>query len=114
MVGIAYFCTMFIINTTYQAPINDARELVIWLSQVYIPEAEASGLLRNGRINRILSHKEQDSECFALQLEADSTAAIHQWMVKRGQQLDKEMLRMFEERVLGFSTLMETVWKSED
>lgn len=109
MTEIAYFCTMFTINTTYHAPNADARELVIWLSQVYIPAAEASGLLRKGRINRILSHKEEDSECFALQLEADSTSDIHQWMVQRGQALDKEMLQLFEGRVLGFSTLMESI-----
>lgn len=109
MTEIAYFCTMFIINTTYHSPNADARDLVIWLSQVYIPAAEASGLVRNGRICRILSHKEDDSECFALQLEADTTADIHQWMVRHGAKLDKEMQKMFEQRVLGFSTLMESV-----
>lgn len=109
LLGIAYICTMFIINTTYHAPVADARELVIWLAEVYIPQAEASGLLSDGRLNRILSHKEEDSECFALQLSAQSTADIHKWLAHRGRELNEELLRMFDQRVLGFSTLMETV-----
>ena len=59
---------MLIYNTTYQTGIDDARNFVIWLSESYIPEVEKTGILQNPRLTHILSHKEQDSECFSLQL----------------------------------------------
>ena len=70
---------MLIYNTTYQTGIDDARNFVIWLSESYIPEVEKTGILQNPRLTHILSHKEQDSECFSLQWEVEDTAALHRW-----------------------------------
>lgn len=100
---------MIIYNTTYQMPEADARGFVIWVHQVYFPRVSELGMMQNGRLSRILSHKEQDSECFAVQFEVESTALLHSWFVKQGQALNQEMLRMFEERVVGFSTIMEVI-----
>jgi len=100
---------MIIYNTTYQMPESDARDFVIWAHQVYIPKVHEFGMLSNGRLSRILSHKEDDSECFALQFEVESTAKLHAWFVKQGQKLNEEMLRLFQNRVVGFSTIMETI-----
>lgn len=55
---------MLIYNTTFHVEMGDARNFVIWLNEFYIPEVEKSGELRNPRILRILSHKEQDSDAF--------------------------------------------------
>ena len=60
---------MLIYNTTYQVGMDDARNFVIWLTECYIPEVENNGKLKNGRLTRILSHQEEDSECFSLQWE---------------------------------------------
>ena len=82
---------MFTHNTTYVVPNADARDFVIWVHQVLLPRAEASAEVGQGRLSRILSHKEEDSECFSVQLSAPTTAALHRWVV------------------LGFSTLMEVI-----
>ncbi|MCR5819933.1 MAG: DUF4286 family protein [Bacteroidaceae bacterium] len=100
---------MIIYNTTYQMPTEDARNFVIWVHQVLLPETNGQGMMRNGRLARILSHKEDDSECFAVQFETESTATLHAWFVKQGKQLNEEMLRLFENRVIGFSTMMEVI-----
>ena len=62
---------MLIYNTTYHVTTADARNFVIWLNECYIPEIEQSGELKNPRILHILSHKEDDSECFSLQWEVE-------------------------------------------
>ena len=68
---------MLIYNTTFHVEMGDARNFVIWLNEFYIPEVEKSGELKNPRILRILSHKEQDSECFSLQWEVEDSATLH-------------------------------------
>lgn len=104
-----YFCTMILYNTTYQMAEADARDFVIWVHQVMLPRVNEFGALRHGRLSRILSHKEEGTECFALQFEADSTARLHYWFVKQGKALGEEMLKAFDNRIVGFSTMMEVI-----
>ncbi len=90
-------------------PDGDARNFVIWIHEVMLPQVKEFGYMKNGRLARILSHKEQDSECFALQFEVESTARLHYWFVKQGKRLGEELLKTFNNRVIGFSTMMEVI-----
>ncbi len=100
---------MIIYNTTYQMPVADARNFVIWVNEVMVPRLEQTGYISGVRLARILSHKDDDSECFALQFQVESTARLHYWFVKQGQALGQELLKTFNNRVLSFSTIMEEV-----
>ncbi len=100
---------MLIYNTTYQMDIDDARNFVIWIHEAYIPQVQADGRLRNPRLTRILSHKEQDTECFSLQWEVDDTATLHRWHTAQGMKLNEEMMKVFKDKVVGFPTLMEVI-----
>lgn len=100
---------MLIYNTTYHVLIEDARNFVIWLNESYIPQVEKSGELKNPRILQILSHKEQDSECFSVQWEVADSATLHHWYSHEGSALNEEMLKIFKDKVIGFPTLMEVI-----
>ena len=58
---------------------------------------------------RILSHKEQDTECFSLQWEVEDSRTLHQWHTAQGMKLNAEMLKVFKEKVIAFTTLMEVI-----
>lgn len=100
---------MLIYNTTYHVEMADVRNFVIWLNEYYIPEAEKSGELKNPRILRILSHKEQDSECFSVQWEVADSATLHHWHTLCGAHLNEELMKTFKDKVIGFPTLMEVI-----
>lgn len=100
---------MLIYNTTYQVETNDARNFVIWLSEYYIPEVEALGMLQSPRLTHILSHKEQESECFSLQWEVEDSAQLHHWHTRQGVKLNQEMMKVFKDKIVGFPTLMEVI-----
>lgn len=100
---------MLVYNTTYHVTVADARNFVIWLNECYIPEIEKSGELKNPRILHILSHKEDDSECFSLQWEVEDSAVLHRWHTRQGARLNEEMLKVFKDKVIGFPTLMEVI-----
>ncbi len=100
---------MLVYNTTYHVNFDDARNFVIWIHQVYIPQALESGFLQKPRLCKILSHHDEDSECFSLQFEIEDSSKLHEWYIKRGETLNKEMLQVFNEKVLGFTTLMEVI-----
>lgn len=100
---------MFIYNTTFQTNINDAQNLVIYLHEKYIPKAQKSGVMKNVRMSRILSHHDNESECFSVQFEAESIAHIHQWYSTEGKKLNDELLELFKNNVVGFPTIMEVI-----
>ena len=95
---------MLLFNTTYQVDLNDAREFVIFIHEQFLPSSLQQGDLKNGRLARILSPKEPDSE-----FEVEDAAALHRWHVKIGQQLEADIQKMFKGRAVGFSTLMEII-----
>ncbi|MBR2630070.1 MAG: DUF4286 family protein [Bacteroidaceae bacterium] len=100
---------MFIYNTTFQASIDDAQNLIIYLHEKYIPEAQQSGLMKNARMSRILSHRDEQSECFSVQFEAEEMSQIHQWYSSDGKRLNDELLELFNNQVVGFPTIMEVI-----
>ena len=100
---------MLIYNTTYQIDIDDARNFVLWLHEASIPTVSADGRLTNPRLTRILSHKDQNSECFSLQWEVADSATLHRWHVAQGVALNDEMMKTFKDKVVGFPTLMEVI-----
>lgn len=100
---------MLIYNTTYQVENDEARNFVIWVHEVYMPQASADGMLKSPRLTRILSHKEETTECFSLQWEVEDSRTLHRWHTSCGIRLNEEMKRLFKEKVIGFSTLMEVI-----
>lgn len=100
---------MLVYNTTYTMPVSDARGFVVWVHEVLIPRAEASGLMQKPRLLRILSHKEEDSECFSVQFDVEDTRALHLWYTREGHALGEEMTRIFDGRIVGFPTMMEVI-----
>lgn len=98
-----------IFNTTYTISNAEARNFVIWVHQVYIPKSEETGLLGKARMLRVLSHKDEETECFSLQFDVENTSNLHKWFTQCGQQLAAEMTKMFGEEAVGFSTLLEEI-----
>ena len=90
-------------------PNDDARDFVIWVTQSMLPRIEADGRLATPRLLRILSHRDQDTECFSLQFGVESTAVLHRWYTGQGEALNQELMRTFDQRIVGFSTIMEEI-----
>lgn len=100
---------MLVFNTTYSVPNGDARNFVIWIHQAYLPKVAEGGLLTRPRLLRVLNHNDEETECFSLQFDVESSATLHKWYSAQGQELQQEMQKMFNGQVVGFSTLMEII-----
>ena len=100
---------MIVYNTTYTMPMDDARDFVIWVTQSIMPRVAENSLLSRPRLLRILSHHDQETECMSLQFETESSATLHRWYTQQGAALQQELVKMFEGRIVGFSTIMEEV-----
>jgi len=101
---------MIVYNTTYTVAQAEARNFVIYVHEVMVPAAIASGAVSNPRLLSILSHQEEGTESFSLQFETEDTKALHRWYTEVGAKLNQEMLKVFTDRVVGFPTMMELIF----
>ena len=90
-------------------PQSDARNFVIWVEQSLLPAVETTQMLTRPRLMRVLSHHDEETECFSLQFEVENTALLHKWFTQQGTALDQQLRKTFDERILGFSTILEEV-----
>ncbi len=99
---------MIIYNTTYHAGINVEKQFIEWLKTEYIPKAVAGGELSLPQLTCIMSdNRETEGKSFALQFHAPSVDVLEIWYRRTGAALLAEMRKIFNEEVVGFSTLME-------
>lgn len=100
---------MLLYNTTYHVEEEVEKNFLIWLNEAYCVEVEKSGILRNPRLCRILSHREEGSASYSLQWEVESSAELHRWHVQQGVKLHEQLLAIFKDKVVGIPTLMEVI-----
>lgn len=98
---------MLIFNTTYQVSEAQARNFLIWLTQSYIPLVMQHGALAEPHLAEVLSHKDENSRSYTLQFDVKDSATLHKWHLEQGTKMAQELIKMFHQEVVGFSTLLE-------
>lgn len=99
---------MLIYNTTFQVDDEVEKNFLIWIKECYIPEVQKHGALTAPRICRILSHRDEGSS-YSLQWEVESSGILHRWHMEQGAALNKELIKIFKDKVVGFPTLLEVL-----
>lgn len=100
---------MLIYNTTYHVEEGQEKCFQVWMQEYYLPEVEKRDELHAPRIARILSHIEEGSVCYSVQFEVESSAILHRWHQEQGASLNEELLKTFQNKVVGFPTLLEVI-----
>lgn len=100
---------MIIINTTYHVSRMVEKEWLNWVNNIYIPKVKSTGILQNSRLLRVFVEKEENAEVYALQFEVENFERLEYWSDHYSRELKNEMSDIFAERVLGFTTVMETL-----
>ena len=100
---------MLLYNTTYHVEQDRVDLFLIWLKEKFIPEVKANGLLTNPRVYKVLSHLEEGVESYCLQWDVENSGTLHRWYTAQGAELNEELVRTFQDKVMGIPTLMEEV-----
>lgn len=100
---------MLIYNTTYHVEEKSAKNFLIWVQEFLIPETLKTGMLRSPRLMEVLSNKEDGSCSFSLQWEVEDSKTLHAWYTKHGTSLNKQMIDIFKDDIVGFPTLLDVI-----
>ncbi|MDR3118709.1 MAG: DUF4286 family protein [Mediterranea sp.] len=99
---------MLIYNTTFHAEDDVHHNFLIWLQESYIPGIERASVLKSPRLCRLLNFHDEGT-AYSLQWEVESSACLHRWYAEQGLAFNGELEKIFRDRVVGFSTLMEVI-----
>lgn len=100
---------MLIVNTTYQVSEDCQNEWIFWVKHEYIPEVTKTAMLVNPRFFRLLVENEPGNESYALQFEVEDVDTLENWFLRYGTEMQTTMSNRFQEKVMGFTTMMETI-----
>ncbi|MCH5245202.1 MAG: DUF4286 family protein [Muribaculaceae bacterium] len=100
---------MFIVNTTFHVENSLLDEFLIWVKDIYIPEAVASGLLNSPVLNRILVEVDPAATGYAVQFCADTIEHASLWHDEQGAELRGQLMRRWPQQIVFFTTYMEII-----
>ena len=100
---------MIVFNTTFHVEAALQEEFVEYMLAVFIPGATRSGLLTSPRLARVFGEEGGEGHSYAMEFTAVDLAALERWNSKESQQVVTPLLEKFKEKVVGFSTVMQTI-----
>jgi hypothetical protein len=66
-------------------------------------------MLVNPRFFRLLVEDEPGNVSYALQFEVENLDTLENWFMRYGSEMQTTMSNRFQEKVMGFTTMMESV-----
>ncbi len=100
---------MIVFNTTFHVEAALQEEFVEYMLAVFIPGATRSGLLTSPRLARVFGEEGGEGHSYAMEFSAVDLAALERWNSEESQQVVTPLLEKFKEKVVGFSTVMQTI-----
>ncbi|MFT3993874.1 MAG: DUF4286 family protein [Dysgonomonas sp.] len=100
---------MIIFNTTFHLEDDILDDCLLFLKNIYIPQAINSGFLHSPRLALIHAQHEESGTSYSLQFGVKNTDTLNHWLSTEGQALQKELTARFGNKALGFITLLEEI-----
>ncbi len=101
--------TMVTINTTFHVEDKTNLEFIAYMKSTYIAEALTDKLLTNARMCKIHSQELPDGQSYSVQFSFDSLDDLDNWDKIKGVKLNEELVKHFQDKIVGFSTLLEEI-----
>lgn len=100
---------MIVFNTTFHVDEVIHEEFIEYMLQKYIPMATKSGLLTSPRLSRVFGKEEDEGYSFAMEFTVSDLVTLERWNVSESETIHAPLLEKFKEKLIGFSTIMETI-----
>jgi hypothetical protein len=94
---------MFVYNVTCSVDKEVAEEWISWMQDAYLPRLLSEGLFESCKILKVLSHDDENTFSYAVQLYSHSIRKIEQYHT------DEQIEKRYGDRVLTYRTLLEEV-----
>lgn len=100
---------MLIYNTTYLVNNKKMVAWMKWIEETHIPFMRKTGNFTTPQLAKILFTEDNESTSFSVQFKIKDLDALGVWNELYADELQKEILEIFDKDVLPFSTVLELI-----
>ncbi len=101
---------MIVYNTTFHVDLDVHNEFLEYMLEKFIPAATKSGLLESPRLAKVFGKEEDDNGIsYAMEFVVADIVKLEKWNSEESSDIYAQLLGKFKDKVIGFSTLMQTV-----
>lgn len=100
---------MLIYNTTYLVNNKKMVAWMKWIKETHIPFMRKTGNFTAPQLAKILFTEDNESTSFSVQFKIKDLDALGVWNELYADELQKEILEIFDKDVLPFSTVLELI-----
>ena len=100
---------MIVFNTTFHVDETLHEEFIEYMLQHFIPMSTQSGLLRSPRLARVFGKEGEEGHSYAMEFTVADLVTLERWNTDESQRVYAPLLEKFREKLVGFSTIMQTI-----
>lgn len=100
---------MVIINTTFHVDEEIMHDFIDYMKHIYIAGAATDENLIHAKLCRIHAQKVEEGISYSVQFTFNNLDDLDNWDKSRGLKLNEALIKRFQHKVAGFSTLLEEI-----
>ena len=100
---------MITLNTTFHVDEAINPSFLAYMRETYIAKAKNDKDLSNAKLYKIHSHRVEEGYSYSVQLTFNTLDELENWDKTKGRELNEDLLKNFEDKIAGFSTLLEEI-----
>jgi hypothetical protein len=100
---------MFLYNVTVGIDKEIEQEWLLWIKETYLPAVLETGLFKETKVYRVLTHDDESSVSYSIQLFAIQIENVVQYLDTQTNRIIEAHRLRFKDRHVVFNTLLEEV-----
>lgn len=100
---------MVTLNTTFHVEEDVHLSFLAYLKKTYISEAIADKQMSRARLCKVHSHTVEEGHTYSVQFSFNYLDELEKWDKTIGKKLNEKLLEQFDNKIAGFSTLLEEI-----
>lgn len=100
---------MISLNTTFHVDEDIHLSFLEYMKQTYIDKAKDDKQLLKIRFFKVHSNRIEEGHSYSVQFSFNTLEELEKWDQTKGRILNEDLLKSFEDKIAGFSTLLEEI-----
>ena len=100
---------MISLNTTFHVDEDIHLRFLEYMIQTYIANAKNDDQILNIRFFKVHSNRIEEGHSYSVQLSFNTLDELENWDQTKGRKLNEDLLKSFDDKIAGFSTLLEEI-----
>ena len=100
---------MITLNTTFHVEDEINIPFINYMRETYFVRANYESQIVHSKLSKIHSHRLEEGHSYSVQFTFNKLDELEKWDKTKGRELNEELIKNFDNKLTGFSTLLEEI-----